>query len=57
MKFDDEIVQRLIEVARELRSDDGLNFEYDRALTEFVVRFLGLDSDHDAVIRVAIHGI
>lgn len=38
--------QRLINIARDLRSEDGENPEYDRALVEVVGDFFGYTSDH-----------
>lgn len=44
---------RLVSLARDLRSDEGENFEYDRALVELVTAVLGVDpDDRDVVVRL-----
>lgn len=37
----------IITVARDLRSEDGENPEYDRALVEMTTRLLGLSHEED----------
>lgn len=43
---DIETENAILAAARDLRSDEGENPEYDRALVELTARFLGVDSDN-----------
>lgn len=54
--FRDGVAKYVIGHARDLRTEDGTNPEYDRALVEMTMRLLNLDEDRRYVIEHRILG-
>jgi hypothetical protein len=46
--------QFVIRQAKDLKTEDASNPEYDRALVELTMRLLGLDEDHRDAVAKAI---